>query len=123
MYITINGFTKQKMIDIVNANFKGKSYDFKNHMCRYKDYESGRKCAVGLFIPDSAYCEVMEGRSAYTLVSNFPILESHMPLNEKGLDSFQGVHDNFNEFQSEEEQKSILIDWIKANVYDTKGGE
>ncbi len=111
-YKTINGWTKQTMIDHVVANFKGMSVDVSNPdetpKCMYRGPE-GKKCAVGLFIPDENYSSKFEGKSAYALPHE---LHSKMPIEVIGLDSFQSVHDmstNFNCLDN-------ILNWIENYV-------
>ncbi len=61
-YTPINRWTRQKMIDHVKSNFKGKSIGM-DGVCLYRGPD-GKKCAVGLFIPDSEYDPEME-RAAF----------------------------------------------------------
>lgn len=117
----INGFTKEKMIDVVNNEFKGKSF-VGSSGCRYKTYD-GRKCAVGMFIPDSKYDEGMDNRSHFGnsvsityLLHYFPNVEVDMPLDHDGLVSFQSCHDGLNLMLSIDKQKEVLLDWINKYV-------
>jgi len=109
MYQTINGWTKNKMIQYIKDNFKGKSYN-EFGKCLYRGPE-GKKCAAGLFIPDEKYNERMENKSAGSLVKNWSI---EFPLKETAMDSLQQVHDE----SKEDETLNNMISWIKRNVED-----
>lgn len=118
MYTAINGYTKQTMIDHINANFKGKSFfespnDFLNQSCLYRGLD-GAKCAVGLFIPDDIYDSKMEGRSFSDILNGKPELIKKMPLTEFGMHDLQGVHDD----SKPENTLSDIMKWIDANVVD-----
>jgi hypothetical protein len=54
MFKTLNGYTKQTIIDKINSDFKGKASTFTISgvdQCQYLT-DDGRKCSIGLFIPN-----------------------------------------------------------------------
>lgn len=98
MSVFINGWTKEKVIEHIKGNFKGKSFnpDRNLHECLYRG-PNGRKCAVGMFIPDDKYSERMEGKSAWDLMRNKQGHEEFtklMPLTAMEMDNLQSEHDN-----------------------------
>lgn len=114
-YRTVNNYTKQKMIEIINREFIGKAVNTEDYsQCYYKSPD-GKKCAIGCFITEDRYTESFENLSAETLLNNFSI-GFLMPLEENGLMQFQYYHDNLDNEVSPEEQKQLLIEWIEKNV-------
>jgi hypothetical protein len=112
MYKIINGWTKDKMIKHIEKNFKGKSF-INNDDCLYRT-EDGRKCAVGLFIPDDKYRESMENIWVPNVVRDYG-LEEFMPLNNLGLSALQRVHDE----SAKDETLGDMLAWINENVEDS----
>lgn len=108
MYKPINGWTKRKIVNHIKKNFKGKSKD--SFMCMYRDSD-GRKCAVGLFIPDDMYDESMEGHTFATLTRTTDI-EEYMPLENTAMWDFQLIHDH----SKENETLEKMLEWVKTNV-------
>lgn len=97
MYTTINGWTKAKMIEHINTNFKGwagiEHSDGKTS-CYYRTPEiDSRGCAVGIFIPDNMYKAEIEGSSADRAIKKIPELAAVMPLDTNGICMMQSVHD------------------------------
>lgn len=115
MYKTINGWTKQGMIDHIDANFKGKSYTERpiekgidTIQCAYRG-KNGAKCAVGLFIPDDKYSEDFEGESIYQIGEG---LFQYMPLSIEGMAKLQREHDG----SDENDTLGAMIHWINTHV-------
>lgn len=113
MFQTINGWTKYSMVLFIKTNFKGASRDGSTCFYRHPDND-GRKCAVGLFIPDDKYEGSMEQKSATTICGYFPSLQSLMPLDPITMEKFQNVHDN--EDLDDDEVLDAMIEWINENV-------
>jgi hypothetical protein len=70
-------------------------------VCRYR-MSDGRRCALGLFIPDEQYDPEMEGYVAFDLFEHYPeVLADLLPLKEL-LSELQVQHDQaaFNEDDS-----------------------
>lgn len=114
MFKTINGYTKQTIIDRINAEFKGKSVNTNGLYCAYRF--GMRKCAVGVFIPDNEYSDAMEERGAESLLEVFPKLRKFMPLEVLALLSLQEVHDKLDTKLDVSGQRQVLIEWVSANV-------
>lgn len=117
IYQPINGWTKQKMIDYIEANFKGKSINSNGKTCLYRGPE-GRKCAIGLFIPDEKYFESMdtEDLRASDLIKLYPDLHDSMPLAGSALNQLQNAHD----YSNKSETLGNIIQWITNDVIGEK---
>ena len=100
------------MIEHVKKNFKGQAMD-ENGDCFYL-MEDGRKCAVGLFIPDGHESQAYKGTSLELLLKYKDLIDI-MPLEKIGLNMFQRMHDSMN-FNDVEEETRELINWIEKNV-------
>lgn len=111
MYKTINGWTKEKMIQHVKDNFKGKSTSIIDLSCLYRG-PKGKKCAAGLFIPDKLYNESMETNTISILIDKFPKLERFMPLNQEAMGFLQGSHDS----SEPNETLYCMLNFIEKNV-------
>lgn len=88
----LNGWTKKKMIKHIEENFKGKSISRDGKLCLYKTAE-GKKCAVGLFIPQKRREQFDLAGSVYNLLTEYPDLKKAMPIDEDSLYELQVVHD------------------------------
>lgn len=92
----INGWTKEKVIKHVKENFKG--FAFRTNisngrgLCQYLT-KDGKKCAVGLFIPDGHTAQNSEDR-AIVILNQYPELSKRMPLNEDQMNKWQKWHDD-----------------------------
>jgi hypothetical protein len=113
----INGWTKNKVIKHIEKNFKGKAQT-EDGFCIYKT-EDGKKCAVGMFIPD--------GHSAANSITNvegllldYPDLKKVMPFSERDLRIFQNVHDQCDNLdydpRTDEEVLMDLISFIECET-------
>jgi hypothetical protein len=111
MYKTINGWTKQKMIDHINCNFTIQSMDQRGDTCMYRGV-SGAKCAIGLFIPDELYNVSMERQYLPFLIKLEPKLSFAMPLEQEAMSLLQNVHDR----SSTNDVLLLMIEWIKDHV-------
>lgn len=117
MVKAINGWTKDKMKAHIKLEFKGKSEDAKGN-CLYRG-PNGKKCAVGIFIPDDRYHPSMDsnsnngGVSISLLMRKFD-LSDIMPLGELYLYDLQRTHDN----SSDPNTLDDMIVWIDKNVED-----
>ena len=112
--ITINGWTKQSMLEHIKTNFKGKSINTKSDgedICLYRGPD-GKKCAVGLFIPDEKYDRSMEECSPLSDVLR--CVTQHFPLNPENMRVLQYIHDT----SKEENCLSQMIEWVEQNVID-----
>ena len=64
-----------------------------DRVCKYRDYDNGRKCAIGCLIPDAEYKKNMEGSSIFGLAEEGRLPSSLEELNLELLDELQTVHD------------------------------
>jgi hypothetical protein len=98
MYKTKNGWTKEKIFEHVLSNFLGKSVNKMGGKCVYRG-PNGKKCAVGMFIPDEKYDSRMDkgaltnDTSAINILRKFEYLQEYMPLDIPGMVVFQRNHD------------------------------
>lgn len=118
MFNTINGWTKTTMIAHILKNFKGKSISDDGDLCLYRG-PNGRKCAVGLFIPDDLYQDAMDydlGDTYNDIVKIEPKISSHMPLEKKAMTSLQTIHDTAHKTSKVDKSLDNMLDWINKNV-------
>lgn len=116
MYTAINGWTKESMIAHVKKEFTGKSTMPGSTLCFYRSPESpSKKCAVGMFIPDSEYKESMERGSLLTLIRDYPFMLTLMPLAYDGLLGMQLSHDE----SDPNETLTKILEFIDQNVVDS----
>lgn len=122
MFNTANGYTKQKIIDKINSDFKGKAVraidaDEKS-ICAYLTHD-GKKCAVGLFIPDGHDAQSHEGGYQDLMKNHSETLQTLMSMEDTGMTAFQSFHDvQLKNSETVETQKARLIEWILKNVVD-----
>ena len=96
VFKTQNGWTKEKMKAHVKLEFKGKSEDGYGN-CMYRN-SNGKKCAVGMFIPDNKYHVAMDnnacngGTNAIAVINQYN-LDDLMPLIKDAMNELQAVHD------------------------------
>lgn len=104
MFYTANGWTKEKMINHIKANFKGKAFETRPNnrhgelgsedMCVYKT-QDGKKCGIGLFIDEETHDTRHLDGTIRSLLFKWPDLEKQMPLSSvQGLTELQRAHDN-----------------------------
>lgn len=70
--------TKQEAFDqVVDHLFAqgGPAKRGRGGQCRYRDQQTGRKCAFGVVIPDELYDTTMEDRAVRSVLNKFPALE------------------------------------------------
>lgn len=100
---------KEFMKEKINKEFKGKSVGQNGRACLYRGLE-GKKCVVGLLIPDDQYNPNMEGVG----VDN-PKIRDISALKGFSIDflfNLQVAHDELCETSSLQEQKDDLINSI-----------
>lgn len=116
-YETVNGWTKKKMIAHIKKNFKGQSkmsmFEGHSATCLYRG-PKGKKCAVGLFIPDEVYSPGMEDKNVAAIVKRYPKLLSVLPLSSVALGNLQYIHDYH--LQNKATLLKKMINWINENV-------
>ncbi len=116
----INGWTKAKIIQHIKDNFKGKAFNYSNpkdrkcgaEVCVYLT-KDGRKCAVGLFIPDGHNGQRHIG-TVSGLLFRFPDLSDVMPLDTSSMSGLQRAHDESGEETTLEE----MLEYIEKNIVD-----
>jgi hypothetical protein len=114
MYKTINGWTKEKMIEqIIKKNNGTQSFDIEDDYCMYRS--NGNACAVGCFIPDELYSKDMEGKTCGAIFFRYPTLGSKMPLKGTVMRELQDEHDYC---LRDENVRDRMISWINKNVQD-----
>ncbi len=119
MYQTINGWTKAKMIQHIKDNFKGKSTEMITTngttyaSCRYRT-SCGKKCAVGLFIPENMYSFNFEGHNITNLLAENSELGKVLPLPLYMMNKLQHIHD----CSKPEETLRNIVYWIQNHVTD-----
>lgn len=102
--------TKEQIINKIKAEFKGKASD--GVTCKYLT-KDGKKCAIGLFIPDGHDAQD-NGDTIDSLLIEYPDLKAYMPsTNIDFLLAFQDVHDEkLHDAMDLEQQKLRLIDFV-----------
>lgn len=119
MFQTVNGWTKERVIEHVKHNFRGKTLRYLDspHFCAYRSPE-GRKCAAGLFIPDELYNADMEGKPIGYVTAEHEDVIKVLPLTVTGMGNFQDVHDTLENDLPVSEQLFQLVTWLEQNVVD-----
>lgn len=104
--------SREAAIQKVKDNYKGKAVD--GDMCQYS-IGDGRRCAIGLFIPDDHEAITNPYSGNYnSLITDHPELAEFMPLRDTDRTNFQSVHDSFPASLSIDQQRIRLIDYINA---------
>lgn len=113
--VFINGWTKETVIKHITDNFKGKAMIGGGPLGKTCVYltSTGRKCAVGLFIPDGHEAQQYSGTSVL-MIEAHPDLADKMPLSKRALYDFQTRHDGMDEDLSINVQTDILVNYIKG---------
>lgn len=118
-YKPINGWTKKEILSVIETDFKGKSVDSAG--ASWYRGPKGRKCPVGLFIPDELYEREMElwaiGTDESTdglLIYCYPEIYNFLPLELEAMDQMQLVHD----YSKKSKTKKWLLNWVNLNVED-----
>ena len=105
---------KDKIIEVIRNEFKGQAMNEWKSDCAYLSPD-GKKCAIGIFIPDGHMAFTQE-YGVEELLAFYPDLKKHMPSSDvKLLGKFQEVHDNLNAHSSVEEQRDMLIKFVMEN--------
>lgn len=105
--------------ETIMAQFKKRNnneiaWDDEDGECKYKT-DNGNCCFVGAFIPHTKYNSGMENQSVDALLRNNPELKKFMPLDLKGLEFMQDVHDGYEGYDGDdlyeliEEELSIAM--------------
>lgn len=86
--------TDQETFDIVARHlYEQGQRSYKDDIgCRYRD-PHGRKCAVGVLIPDALYHPNMETVFVSPLLTGYPVLRDYMSRNVSLLADLQFAHD------------------------------
>ena len=114
-----SGWTKASLIQYIRDNFKGKSMrvykdgSVSTNLCAYKGPD-GKKCAVGLFIPDDQYRPIFEGDSAISVMRKVDV---KWPLSPDAMACLQAEHDD--DSQPAETILDRLVDWVTKYVVET----
>lgn len=109
-YQTINGWTKESMINHIKTEFKGKSIDKDAFgTCLYRG-PNGTKCAVGIFIKDDNEAEKLEGFPVSQLFFNH--LQNDFPLNLAAMNDIQMIHDGSHPDTTLQD----MLTWVENNV-------
>lgn len=116
--IFINGWTKGTVLDHIRKNFKGRSVvqgrGQYNKLCLYRSTE-GKKCAVGLFIPDGEIADSVAKNAneaaVDVLLGLYSSLTDLMPLRLSGLCELQSMHDMA---QSDADALRRMVDYIEG---------
>lgn len=109
----LNGWTKEKVIEKINTEFKGRCVGIDElETCLYLNDE-GKKCVVGLFIPDGHLGQRYIG-CALSLLYHHRDLKKVMPFSDCFMSAWQRIHDaeSFNNL-SLDEQKQKLIAFLE----------
>lgn len=102
----------------LNFKFKGKAFDRHKLSCSYLT-DDGRKCFIGLFIPDGHKGQRYAG-GYHRLIENYPELIDKMPhKNTLLLGRLQAEHDDLDNI-SLKEQRQYLFDYYKRMVWEYK---
>lgn len=112
-YKLINGWSKLDLINKIETEFKGKSVAENGKSCLYRGLD-GKKCAVGLFIPDELYNPAFENCSYFAITRKTQHLLKFMPMDGESMDAFQFIHDSSKIETSKEE----ILKWIDTNIVD-----
>jgi hypothetical protein len=115
MYQAINGFTKQTIKHKIQTEFTDKSMNDVG-VCVYRGVD-GRKCIVGIFIPDDMYVKEMDANvdtSVAGILKKYPELTTFMPLDLEALKDLQHEHDEGD--SGDGTLKEHLLDWVEHNV-------
>lgn len=87
----INGWNETKFFEAIERE-NGWKYSVNAASCAYRS-DTGSKCMVGVFIPDSHYKPTMEGLSAKVVLRS-NVLQKYMPLSNILMDKIQSIHDD-----------------------------
>ena len=117
----LNGWTKSQVKKVVDNHFKGRAWVPSNKegasrhdgRCVYLAPD-GKKCGVGLFIPDGHESQDADAGVYHLIRTHFPELESMMPLSVSKLEELQRFHDEDGDFKfaTVEKQKKMIYSAI-----------
>jgi len=93
----LNGWTKQKVIEKVTKDFKGKSLNAEGK-CVYRG-PNDQKCIAGIFMLDNEYKPYFDKLTADSKFEDIKGLikdgkVSHMPFDQYDMNKWQTIHDN-----------------------------
>jgi hypothetical protein len=110
----LNGWTKEKVIDQLNQEFKGVAYNDLRCQCSYR--AGNKKCVAGCFIPNDLYTSSMEGIYIDTLMSSNKDISNSMPFGSLVMKTWQDIHDNIDSSLPLEDQMFELISFLDKDV-------
>lgn len=93
--------------ETIDKDFKGKAAN-KNGGCEYLTSD-GKKCAIGLFIPDGHEGRYFDGDSNGLFYEHYDLLDYMPSKNIDLLDSWQIFHDKLDAKTSLKDQKAALF--------------
>jgi hypothetical protein len=118
-YVTQNGYTKAKMIEMIQSKMLDHPSTLRSGQCAYQA-EDGNRCAVGVFIPDRGFKGALSLLGVVSkLLDSYPSLEQHMPLDRVAIRCMQQVHDAYTNVDYSD-RRPALINWINENVVDAE---
>jgi len=113
--------SKQDIIDTINNEFTGKAIQH-SEQCEYLT-DDGRKCVIGLFIPDGHEAQRSTG-DVECILGTYPELSDYMPSKSiRFLDSLQREHDSIPTILDAEGQREILTKWVDEHYDEFHKGE
>lgn len=128
MYKPINGWTKKKILKVIEArryNVAATKLVGSKTLCAYLT-PNGNKCAVGLFIPTGHIAQKATS-AVQSILNENKDLQKLMPFELKVLKEFQYVHDRESaEIRHGTQQKFgrnaklAMLTWVKENVEDDR---
>ena len=109
----LNGWTDSTIKKTIDKNFTGRALN-EQGKCAYLT-KDGKKCAVGIFIPEGHEAQTFAKNVAHLLFKYTDLLDV-LPLNTEMLFLLQKYHDQDPNFKSShpKKQKALLFDTIKA---------
>src|SRR5690606_28325992 len=118
-YKTINGWTKEAMIEQVKKyvpNTPGRPCK-KNGICSYSDGR-GHRCAVGAFIPNALRASFKVEGTVDELLDQTPEVVHFLPLEEPALQEMQREHDwcEVGYPYEEDSPQERVVNWIMKRV-------
>lgn len=98
----------EKILETIDTKFIGKAVDLEYGGRNYLT-DDGKKCAIGLFIPNGHDAQTENTMYVISLVDKYPDLLQCLPSsNLERLRTFQETHDQLDNELSVEKQKQIL---------------
>lgn len=114
------GWTQQRMIDLIRKNNDGTRAVGVNGYCQYQA-PNGNRCAAGCFIPDEHMTQLrkfqgnVEGLFYYAKEKGINL---NFPMSFDAMTSMQVVHDTTAKSTKTGRVRRLLINWIKENTYE-----